>query len=242
MNIKRYLWILVACLVTNTPAFAEPHEFDCLIEPEMTMRIGSPAQGILEEIPVRRGETVAKGDVVARLQSDLESTAVEMARTRLGYLENQFNRLTIVKGKALASDEIVEQAKSEMETAKLEVRRREILYEQRSIKSPVDAIVVERLLSPGEYVYEQTPVISLAKTDVLNVEVLVPTNLYGRIEEGLTAVVTPEEPRGAEYIATVEVYDKVMDAASSTFGVRLRLPNPNLAIPAGLKCRVVFNF
>ena len=127
-----------------------------------------------------------------------------------------------------------------METAKLEVVRREILYEQRFIKSPVDAVVVQRLLSPGEYVYEQTPVLSIAKTDVLNVEVMVPTSLLDRIKEGLTATVIPEAPQDTIYTATVEVYDKVMDAASSTFGVRLVLPNPELAIPAGLKCQVTF--
>jgi hypothetical protein len=38
--------------------------------------------------------------------------------------------------------------------------------------------------------------------------------------------------------ATVRVVDRVLDAASGTFGVRLEVPNPNLAIPAGIRCRV----
>jgi multidrug efflux pump subunit AcrA (membrane-fusion protein) len=38
----------------------------------------------------------------------------------------------------------------------------------------------------------------------------------------------------------VIVVDPVVDAASGTFGVRLELPNPEHAIPAGLKCRVRF--
>ena len=36
------------------------------------------------------------------------------------------------------------------------------------------------------------------------------------------------------------VVDRVMDAASGTFGVRLRLPNPDLALPAGIRCTVRF--
>jgi len=39
----------------------------------------------------------------------------------------------------------------------------------------------------------------------------------------------------------VTVVDKVMDAASGTFGVRLALPNPDLALPAGLKCKIRFS-
>jgi membrane fusion protein, multidrug efflux system len=34
------------------------------------------------------------------------------------------------------------------------------------------------------------------------------------------------------------VVDKLIDAASGTFGVRLQLPNPNHKIPAGIKCSV----
>lgn len=217
-------------------ATAELQQFDCLIEPQMTIELGSPAQGIVEEIPVRRGDTVQHGEVVARLQSDLEETALEMARTRFEHLEKQYNRLTVVQNKSLASDEIVEQAKSEMDTARLEVKRREILVDQRTITSPVDAVVVERLLAPGEYVYEQTPLLRLAKTDPLSVEVLMPTSVYGRVREGMIANVVPEPPLQGKYEATVEVIDKIMDAASSSFGVQLLLENPDLKIPAGLRC------
>ena len=34
------------------------------------------------------------------------------------------------------------------------------------------------------------------------------------------------------------VVDKVVDAASGTFGIRLEVPNPGNRIPSGLKCRV----
>lgn len=238
--VKYFAIVCVWCLAIGQALGAEDLRFDCLIEPQMTIKLGSPVQGIIEEIPVKRGDTVHKGQVVARLQSSLEENAVEQAQNRFEYLQKQYERLTIVKGKALASDEIVEQAKSEMETAGLEVKRRKILLDQRSIASPVDAIVVDAMLSPGEYVYEQAPVLSLAKTDTLNVEVLVPIPLYGRIAEGMKARVVPEEPEGVELEATVEVFDRVMDAASSTFGVRLILANPDLTVPAGQKCQVVF--
>ncbi len=56
----------------------------------------------------------------------------------------------------------------------------------------------------------------------------------------MEATVLPEEPVGGEHRAEVTVVDRVVDAASGTFGVRLELPNPDYAIPAGLKCRVEF--
>jgi hypothetical protein len=34
--------------------------------------------------------------------------------------------------------------------------------------------------------------------------------------------------------------DRVLDAASGTFGVRLALPNPQQRLPAGIRCKVQF--
>jgi hypothetical protein len=50
----------------------------------------------------------------------------------------------------------------------------------------------------------------------------------------------PEAPIGGRYQSTVSMVDRVVDAASGTFGVQIELPNPKLTIPAGVKCRVSF--
>ena len=41
-------------------------------------------------------------------------------------------------------------------------------------------------------------------------------------------------------MAEVDVVDRLLDTRSGTFGVRLKLPNPDLAIPGGQKCRLRF--
>jgi multidrug efflux pump subunit AcrA (membrane-fusion protein) len=63
----------------------------------------------------------------------------------------------------------------------------------------------------------------------------------GQAEPGNTAEVLPESPVGGVHPAKVTVVDRVVDAASGTFGVRLEVPNPNYRLPAGLKCKARFN-
>ena len=57
---------------------------------------------------------------------------------------------------------------------------------------------------------------------------------------GMLGAVTPEVPGAPVHTAAVSVVDRVVDPASSTFGVRLELPNPDHSIPGGLRCRVRF--
>jgi len=48
----------------------------------------------------------------------------------------------------------------------------------------------------------------------------------------------PQAPVGGTYSATVVIVDPVIDAASGTFAVRIKLPNKDHRLPAGLKCLV----
>ena len=73
-----------------------------------------------------------------------------------------------------------------------------------------------------------------------SLEVLLPTAAFGKVKVGSQVDVLPNPPVGGQYKATVKVVDRVLDSASETFGVRLELPNPDFALPAGIKCLARF--
>jgi hypothetical protein len=56
----------------------------------------------------------------------------------------------------------------------------------------------------------------------------------------MQAEVTPQIPGGSPQRARVVVVDRLIDAASNTFGVRLELPNEDYLIPGGIRCDVRF--
>ena len=64
--------------------------------------------------------------------------------------------------------------------------------------------------------------------------------MFGKVTVGMRAHVMPEAPVNGVHTAKVTIVDRVIDAASGTFGVRLALPNPDYRLPAGLKCKVRF--
>ena len=82
--------------------------------------------------------------------------------------------------------------------------------------------------------------LKLAQLHPLHVEIIAPVELWGTILEGMEGEVIPEDPVGGVYYARVTIVDRVIDAASGTFGIRLELPNPDYVLPSGLKCRVRF--
>jgi RND family efflux transporter MFP subunit len=207
----------------------------------MVASVGSPVDGILEQVLVDRGDHVRKGQVVARLQSGVEAAAVKVSAARVEY-----SRRKVERNEALFKQQLIsEQERDEMVTEALlnqeELRRNEESLKLRTIISPLEGVVVERRMAPGESIRtDKSVVLRLAQINPLHVEVIAPAELFGSLRSGVTGSVNLEPFFPGSYRARVTVVDKLIDAASGTLGVRLQLPNPNNKIPAGIKCTVVF--
>jgi len=141
--------------------------------------------------------------------------------------------------KALISPSEMDELETENRVAELELQQAETVLKQRTIKSPIYGVVVDRFLSAGEF-GQNEPILKIAQLNPLNVEVIVPVSRFGNIHKGMQAVVRPQALVSGEFNAKVVIVDGVIDAASGTIGVRLELPNPDYHIPAGLKCTVTF--
>ena len=232
----------IACGVTGPAAVAQTTPpLDCLLEPHLEVDVGSPVFGILSSVNVDRGDIVTREQVVAQLESDSEAAGVKLAEARA-----LFNERKVKRNDDLYKDELISiHEKDEIETqsliSELELVEAREKLDMRTIRSPLAGVVVERYMSRGEYIQEM-PVVKLAQINPLNVEVIAPVGLFGSIQVGSTARLELAPPVGGDYAVKVTVVDRVIDAASGTFGVRFELPNPNNLIPSGLSCKIYLDF
>jgi len=237
----------------------------CIIKPHVQIQLGSAVSGLLSSVLVDRGDVVHQGQVVAQLESSVEQATAALDQLRASNdssikaeeldrelsvreaarkkslvdkgIENQ-NALDELATKVQEGDLRIQQAKMDQQVAALTAVRSERALALKQIRSPIDGVVIERKLTAGEYIYEQTSIMTIAQLDPLNVEVVLPLSRYGEISVRSTAIVHPDAPVGGAYPAKVDVIDPVIDAASATFGIRLLLPNPQRLIPAGIRCSV----
>lgn len=259
--------IVVAALICTSASQAQEKRFDCVMAPRSTIELGSADEGILQDLYVERGDAVRKGqrlatlnDTEQRLQAERSKIRAEAdvdvraKRAEAEYRLREEERIADLYRDKLVPEREFEEAQierrlaelalqaaeTEFEVARVEYRQAEEKLARRSIRSPVNGVVVNITMGLGEYVHKQATVMTIAEIDPLNVEVFVPVERYGSIVVGTEAEVMPEEPVGGVYSASVAVADKVFDAASRTFGVRLVLPNPGFELPAGARCEVRF--
>ncbi len=262
------LFVYLAIGGFSIHANAEPTvELNCRIEPFVRIDISSAAEGIVAAVQVDVNDNVKKGDVLATLESSLEAATVDLRKLQselLSDIETQilandfaqrnldrvsdlykkkaasFSQFDKVKTEKKLAEQQLQQARDRKLQAGLEYKRALADLGRKTIKSPIAGTVVALHKDPGEHIYFE-PVLQLVQLDPLKVEVFAPAVLYGKIHEGMRAVVTPElVVEKKSYTAKVHKVDKIIDAPSGTFGVTLLIPNPKHILPSGLKCRVKF--
>ena len=252
-------------------AAATSSEFDCLIEPSQTVEVRSPVPGVIERIFVERGQNVRRGAPLVGLESSVERAATELSRykaqmdgaaqsaeARIQHDTRKVKRKSDLAERNYASTQDREDAEADLAIAqadalaarenkqlsKLEVAYASAQLAQRTIASPLDGVVVDIGMHAGELAQagDSKPyIVKLAATNPLRVRLILPVSYYLKVKPGLRAAVTPEKPLDMAREATVTIVDKIIDAASGTFQIRMDLPNPNNSLPGGLKCRVALN-
>lgn len=258
--------VSVLALLAGSAFAAAPGASLCLMEPWARISLRSPITATIANVLVDRGAAVRKGQPLVQLESSVELAAMAGARYRAvmeGSVKSAEARLTHAKLKLQRRDELRQQnyvsaqdrddAEAEMriatadlieatdnrEIARLDLQRQTAELNRRTITSPINGVVTERLQQPGELAQSGdtgAAVLKLAQTDPVRVEVVLPAARFGKTRVGDIVTIKPEPPLAGSYKAVVRVVDPVIDSGSGTFGIRLEIPNPRGEVLTGVKC------
>ena len=270
-RLGRFL-VIVFCLLWLMVLFATQKaraaELDCLVKPEMYVELSSPVDSVMEEILVETGETVTRGQPLARLEASVEKAKLELARLtaksvsdidnrkeQLRYARRYLKRMNDLLDNNSVSQYEKDKAATEVALAKIELNKANEKWKiaqlnlglaqtqlaLKTIKSPIDGIVVDRYAMVGEAVGDRT-IMKLAQVDPLKVELIAPTEYFGLIKKGMQVEIYPEQPVNQVFTATVTVVDQLIDPASGSFTVRMVLPNPEDKLVGGVNCLASFGF
>ena len=260
------LMALMCCSAESNAA-----EFDCVLEPRQIVVIRSPATGLIERVTVDRGQSVRAGQALVSLDTGQDRAALDLAKlratmqgairsgeSRLDFATAKLKRREHLLSEKFVSAQDVEETKAErnlaeaelqdardnQRMAELEVRRTEQNIRVRTLSSPINGVVLERNMHPGELADTadgRKPILRIADISMLHAEVILPAEVYSAIKPGQKVTIRANVPVKLSTQGIVKVVDRMLDVASGTFGVRLEVANPGLEIPAGIHCKEEFS-
>jgi RND family efflux transporter MFP subunit len=231
-------------------------------EPYADINMAASEMGTLARVTVREGDIVKAGQLLANLddavlraslevakagmsaKGELQSarTQLELKTVELQKLTELFRRnhasqreLDRVKGEIRIAESRFQSVQEDLAVRRLEYARIEAQLRQRHILSTIDGVVDEVRKDGGEFVSPSDPVVMrIVQLDPLRVVFSVPVARRQEVVAG-KSVQLQVGRTSAPALATVEYVSPTVDAASGTFRVKVRLPNPQQKWHSGEK-------
>ena len=165
----------------------------------------------VEGAPVKAGALMAVMDPV-RYQDLVEADLRGLERDRAQRLdaERTWARVKKLTRASFNSRQQKDDARAALDMAKAQVKKdkAQLAYDTRQLDdtkvyAPVDGIVQNRILEPGDMAFPQTPVYTLARTRPLWARVYVEEPELGKVRQGMTALVTSDSFPGQSFVGYV---------------------------------------
>jgi HlyD family secretion protein len=155
---------------------------------------------------VDEGDPVKAGQLVATLHTDRLQATWERARAEVAAAEAEahaaqlsYQRIKSLTARKLASKEQADEAQAQslaadarVNAAKAALAETAQALKDAELYAPVDGIVRERIVEPGDFVTPQTPVLTLALTNPVWVRAYLPESYLGQVKPGAKAQITTD--------------------------------------------------
>ena len=102
------------------------------------------------------------------------------------------------------------------------------------IKAPVAGSVSERLVQPGEYIRENTPVVTIVQMNPLKLKTAIQEKYAGVIQPGQARRVQRRGVPGQTFTGKVAYVSPAVDQATRTFAVEAMVENSDRVLEAGI--------
>ena len=213
---------------------------DGVLLPFKEVTVSSAVSGILAEVNVKEGDTVATDDLLAHLIDRVEAREAERFAKLLEQKEfaahgtqNLFHDKVVSEGEAI-------EKRLDRDIAKLQNQVALEQLERRKIRSPVTGLVVEKKKEAGEAVNENEVVFRVIDISSVYLQVFVDAQIALKLRNGQAVHVTFPEYSDLQSAGTIDFIDPRIVGASGLVRIKVLIDNADRKLIAGMRGSVAF--
>jgi RND family efflux transporter MFP subunit len=239
-------------------------ELTATVQAGRALDLVTDVPGKIRELPVKVGDEVREGALLARLDTDMAKyqfdqaeAASKLAALGAATAEREFGRATALHETSSMTEQQFEQARSGLEMAQLQRAQAEAMKSLAAkqvhggvLTAPFSGVISAVCCEQGAYFNPMTissmggprGMVSIVNLDTIKADLQVSENDVGRVQTGMPVHVIVDSVRtelGEDGLpGTVESVGLAADATSRTFPVRVIADNPGHVVKAGTHARI----
>ncbi|MDA0661363.1 MAG: efflux RND transporter periplasmic adaptor subunit [Proteobacteria bacterium] len=192
------------------------------------------SDGRIEQISFEAGQQVKAGDVLVRLDSDIERADLKQAEAALDRARLELDRITVLRQKNVATKATVDELASNLVAAEAAEARARRKLADRTIRAPFSGQTGIGRYDKGARVTDTTVITTLDDLSNVEIEFSVAEYLFAKTRLGQKVEATAAAYPDRGFTGTVTKIDSRVDPGNRSFKVRAEVPNPDGALPRGM--------
>ena len=191
-------------------------------------------EGEVREILVEEGDTVAKGEVLARLDGDRLRLELNESRARVRKMRSDFERNKELRAKGLLSEGEFEKLRYDLEALEASFNLASLELDYTQFRAPIDGVVSERYIKVGNTIQVGEPAFRVTSLDPLVAYLHVPEREYRQIATGQPVAIDIDALAGQRVMAEVTRVSPVVDPDTGTFKITIEIYDDERRIKPGM--------
>ena len=221
----------VSSIVSNTyPGFLEEGQ-----SVEMAFKYG----GTLQQLKVKEGCEVKKGEVLARVSSAQMVSTQRSAQASLEQAQDAYDRLKKVHDNGSLPEIKWREMVATLEKSQSAVDLANATLADNTLKAPFDGVVSSLNAVKGENVAPLKPIMRIINMDGLTVKISVPENEIAKVKVGDTAEVIIPALNDHHYVGKVTEKSMTASLLTHSYPVKVLVDKPDSDLTPGMIGKVV---
>tara|TARA_R110000737_G_scaffold72697_5_gene101244 strand:+ start:368 stop:1537 length:1170 start_codon:yes stop_codon:yes gene_type:complete len=202
------------------------------------------ASGIIEHIYVEEGDYVKKGQVLAQLEPERYRLNLARAKADLIGIQKELAKINKVYNQKLVSDDTYDKISAQYASSQATLSLAELDLKEATILAPISGYIAARNAKVGNLTesFQRAQMFHIVEQNELHGVVYLPEKELTRVHKGQAAILTLSALNEDQVNGFVERISPVIDAATGTFKVTLRVPNDAHRLKAGMFAHVSLNY
>lgn len=209
-------------------------------EAARNVTVRSETNGLVISEPLRKGQTVKKGQLLCELDTGTRQSSLAQAKAQLAEAEANNNAAVSLSEKGFTSETQAISRKAQLETAMATVEQAEKELSRLQIKAPFSGLLESDTAELGELLQPGSACATVIALNPIKLVGFVPESDISRLTLGAQAgarLVTGEEVRGF-----LTFLSRSADPQTRTFRVEVTVPNTDLSIRDGATAEIYVAF
>ena len=196
--------------------------------------VRAAASGRVVEIAFMPGMLVEKGEVLARLDKAAEEADVAEARAERRQASLALERARTLAERNNIAKATVDELEAAYEAADARLQRTETSLADREVKAPFAGKIGLKQVDVGGRVDDETVIATLDDLAEIEIDFRAPEIHFGAVRPGQEIAATSAAFDARSFKGKITAIDSRIDPVSRAFRLRASVPNPDLALPAGM--------